>query len=641
VSAPARILNVDDYEAARYARSRVLRQAGFEVLEAASGEEALRLVKAERPDVVVLDVRLPDVDGYEVCRNIKADPAVGNVQVIQVSAAYRRAGDHARGLEAGADAYLVEPIAHDVLRATVRSLVRARDAEEALRRAAREWRLALDAVSDGVCFADAEGRVTRHNAPLSRLAGGALIGRPLHRVLADVLGAADGECLAAVHPTGLWTREAYHAGRWLCASAIPVRDDGGRLEGTVCIVADVTERRRLEEMTSEMLSAEQRARLGAEAANQAKDAFLAVLSHELRTPLTAMLGWLTMLRSGRLEPAATVHALETVERNTRLLGQIIEDLLDVSRVISGKMSLVLQEVALEDVVHSALETVRGAAAARSITLETSIDAPRPIVADGGRLQQVFSNLLSNAVKFTPDGGRIRVTGAVAGDWVTVAVTDTGRGIPASVLPHIFEPFRQAEAPNRPAHMGLGLGLAIVRHLVELHGGSVEATSPGEGRGATFTVRLPRNLRIVPEPGPAAEPGSAARLDGVRVLLVEDDAETRDVLGAMLRDAGAVVIAVAGAREALEAFRREPPDVVVSDLAMPAMSGFDLIRAIRMLAPEAGGATPAIALTAFAEGQHRDEALRAGFDRHVAKPVDVGQLARAVRQLLAAAPRTAA
>ena len=257
------------------------------------------------------------------------------------------------------------------------------------------------------------------------------------------------------------------------------------------ILTDISERKRVETMSAELLRMEQRARLGAEASNRAKDEFLAVLSHELRTPLTAMLGWIRMLAGNRLDREATAHAIEVIERNTRLQAQIVEDLLDVSRIISGKMVLEIRDVVPATVLRTAVEGVQAAAALKDVAIDLDVDATGGSVrGDGGRLQQVFSNLLSNAVKFTAPGGRVTVTAGPDGEGLRVAVTDTGRGIDATLLPHVFEPFRQAEGTSRRTHTGLGLGLAIVRHLVELHGGRVEAFSPGLGRGATFTVWLP-------------------------------------------------------------------------------------------------------------------------------------------------------
>ena len=318
-----------------------------------------------------------------------------------------------------------------------------------------------------------------------------------------------------------------------------VRDAQGRPGGVVCVLRDVSERRRVDAMRTALLQMEQKARREAEATNHAKDEFLAVLSHELRTPLTAMLGWTAMLASGRLNTEAAAHAIEVVDRNTRLQARIIEDLLDVSRIISGKMTLHLEKVELGPALEAAVDSVRTVAAAKMVGLEIRLgEGTGCVTGDGGRLQQVFANLLSNAVKFTPSGGRIVVTTTYQGDSAVVAVSDTGRGIPEDLLPFIFEPFRQAEGAQRRTHTGLGLGLAIVRHVVELHGGSVDVASEGSGKGATFSVRLPvgpdgghRRFRPV---GPARAARGRCSLHGLRLLLVEDDPDTREVVGALLR-----------------------------------------------------------------------------------------------------------
>jgi len=637
---PVRVLVVDDYDPGRYARVTLLRRAGFEVLEAADGAEALEQAAAGRPHVVVLDVALPVVNGYEVCRRLKADPALPGLQVLHLSSAHRDSVDHARGLEAGADGYLVDPVAPEVLLATVRSLARAGSAEVAAGSAAHQWQLTVDTIPEGVCLVDRNGRILHHNAVLARLAGQGeiLVGRDAREVLDAIMGGAgwDRGTDPLDAPRTL-EREIGDKGWQLTTDN--VRDAAGRPGGVVCVLRDVSERRRVDAMRTALLQMEQRARREAEATNHAKDEFLAVLSHELRTPLTAMLGWMAMLASGRLNPEAAAHAIEVVDRNTRLQARIIEDLLDVSRIISGKMTLHLEKVELGPALEAAVDSVRTVAAAKMVALEIRLgEGTGCVTGDGGRLQQVFANLLSNAVKFTPSGGRIVVTTTYQGDSVVVAVSDTGRGIPEDLLPFIFEPFRQAEGAQRRTHTGLGLGLAIVRHVVELHGGSVHVASEGSGRGATFSVRLPvgPDVRTTLWPRRAREDGeTAASLHGLRLLLVEDDSDTREVVGALLRDAGAKVVAVASVEAALEAIGSAPPDVLISDVGMADQDGYDLIRAVRMMPSSGGGLIPAIALSAFARESDRQAALDAGYDRHVAKPVEISVLLAAVADVVAA------
>ena len=639
---PIRVLVVDDYAPGRYARATLLRRAGFEVLEATNGAEALTRAAESRPHIVILDIALPVLNGYEVCRRLKADPALAGVQVLHLTSAHRDAVDHARGLEAGADGYLVDPVAPEVLLATVRSLTRAGVAEVAAGSAALQWQLTVDSISEAVCLLDRKGRILRHNAMLARLAGQGddLVGRDGREVLDVILGGAGWDRGAGL-PDAPHTLELEAGERaWQLTTDI-VRDPEGVAVGAVCVLRDVSERRRVDDMRVALLQLEQQARREAEAANQAKDEFLAVLSHELRTPLTAMLGWTSMLASGRLDPEAAAHAIEVVDRNTRLQARIIEDLLDVSRIISGKMTLHVEDVALGPALEVAVDSMRTTAAAKMITLTTRLDEALGIVSgDAGRLQQVFTNLLSNAVKFTPPGGHVTVSAGRRADGVVVMVSDTGRGIPADLVPFIFEPFRQAEGAQRRTHTGLGLGLAIVRHVVELHGGTVEVASEGPGKGATFSVRLPVGTGQISlsgrEHAAASAPGAA--LHGLRLLLVEDDADTREVVGALLQEVGVQVTAVDGAEAALKAITALEPDVLISDVGMAGRDGYDLIRSVRRLPIGRGGRVPAIALSAFARESDRREALEAGYDRHVAKPVELDALVAAVADVVYARRR---
>jgi signal transduction histidine kinase/CheY-like chemotaxis protein len=386
---------------------------------------------------------------------------------------------------------------------------------------------------------------------------------------------------------------------------------------------------------AELYEAERRARAAAEAANRAKDEFLATLSHELRTPLTAMLGWIRLLRTGRLDPVSAGRALEVIERNVRVQGQLIGDLLDVSRIISGKVALETGPVDLRSVVEGALDAARPAAAAKTIRLDAALDPGATVITgDAGRLQQVVANLLSNAVKFTPAGGRVDVVLRRDPAHVELAVRDTGQGIRPDFLPFVFDAFRQEDSTVSRTHTGLGLGLAIVRHLVQLHGGSVAADSPGEGGGATFTVRLPSPAAL----GPAASPGvdtaapAPVSLAGLRVVVVDDEPDTLAFVAAALQGAGASVAPAASAAEARAALHAARPDVLVCDLGMPGESGYSVIRDVRALEPERGGRLPAVALTAYASVEDRERALSAGFDRHVAKPVDPSDLVAMVAAL---------
>jgi len=378
----------------------------------------------------------------------------------------------------------------------------------------------------------------------------------------------------------------------------------------------------------------QRDRAKAETANRIKDEFLAVLSHELRSPLNPILGWTKLLRTGRLDATKTQQALETIERNAKLQAQLIEDLLDVSRILQGKMTLNVASVNLAATIEAALETVRLAAEAKHIQIQTTFNPISGTVSgDTNRLQQVIWNLLSNAVKFTPTGGRIEVQLEQVGMYAQIQVKDTGKGIRRDFLPHVFDYFRQEDGTITRHFGGLGLGLAIVRHLTELHGGTVQADSPGQNLGATFTIRLPLNI-VEPEPSSDdRHPESATDLAGVHVLVVDDDADMRELAAFTLMQSGAQVTRAASGTQALTLLNQSIPDLVLCDIGMPEMDGYALIRQIRKWSPEQGGTIPAIALTAYAGEINQQQALAAGFQRHISKPVEPDELVKAIARLL--------
>lgn len=372
----------------------------------------------------------------------------------------------------------------------------------------------------------------------------------------------------------------------------------------------------------------------AEAANRVKDEFLAIVSHELRTPLNPILGWSKLLCHGKVNATTTKAALETIERNARLQAQLIDDLLDVSRILRGKLNLTWQSIDLSFVVHAALETVRLAADAKSLTLQLHLEEPlAPVRGDATRLQQIVWNLLSNAVKFTPEHGRIELYLSTLGSQVQLRISDTGQGISADFLPYVFDTFRQADSSTTRAIGGLGLGLAITRHLVELHGGTIRAESLGEGHGATFTLLLPILKSVVDEPALALSTTlsldpSALTLEGAKILVVDDDPDTREFLGFLLREYGATVTLAASAIEALAAFAQTKPDLVLSDLGMPEVDGYMLIQRLRAM-PQ-GKDVPAIALTAYAAETTQQRVISAGFQKHIAKPVEPTDLIMAIR-----------
>ena len=421
-----------------------------------------------------------------------------------------------------------------------------------------------------------------------------------------------------------------------------LNDDSGKLVSVLSLVLDVTARKLAEEERARLLVCEREARREVEEANRLKDEFLATLSHELRTPLTSVLGWASMMRAGDVHEADFDRAIETIERNSRSLARLIDDLLDVSRIITGNLHLDVRPIDLAPIIESAKDAVRPAARAKDIRLQMEFDSGVcTIRGDRNRIQQVVWNLLFNAIKFTPQGGSVEVRLERTDAFARLIVSDTGEGISAEFLPYVFDRFRQAEGSSSRKQGGLGLGLAVVRHLVELHGGRVLAESRGRGHGASFTVELPlaadprevsetknRNQTVVRRWGS----GSPARLDGLRVLLVENDDDTRALLSMMLRPHGADVTSASSAAEALQVLEAALPDVLISDIGMPDKDGYELMRQVRALPPERGGLVPAIALTGYAGAKDQKLAISAGYQLHMAKPLEAQELVAAVASL---------
>src|SRR5262245_2071997 len=603
------ILNLNDNEAGRYASTRILRRAGYRVVEATTGGEALDLLSREHPDVALLDVKLPDMSGLEVCRRIKENPQTASILVLHMSASFVNSGDTVRGLESGADGYLTEPLEPAVLVATIDALMRLRRAEAALRESETRYRLLLERNPLPTWVYDTETRAVLavNDAALEHYgySRDEFMALTIMSLRPPEEAAALDEILASA--PGSTRRETRHRRKDGTIIEVEVRAEPllfGDRRARLVISTDVTLRRRVEQARAELLIREQAARGQAEAANRSKDEFLAVLSHELRTPLHAIYGWARMLRAGGLDAATVDRALVAVERNSALQAQIVEDLLDVSRVITGKLVLELGPVNLTDVAHVAAEAIRAQATARGVRVELHAESVGTIVTgDPARLQQVLGNLLSNAVKFTPSGGRVTLRVDRSEAEARLVVQDTGRGISAEFLPHVFKRFSQADSSTTRTYTGLGLGLAIVRHLVELHGGTVSVESEGEGRGATFSVTLP--LRAAGNDGRAVKPPPTSslpvRLDGIHVLVVDDDADSLALAAAVLTWSGAHVSTARSAMEALELMEHTVPDVLVSDIGMPDEDGFTFIRRLRARPLEQGGRVPAVALTAYAMG----------------------------------------
>ena len=423
--------------------------------------------------------------------------------------------------------------------------------------------------------------------------------------------------------------------RWILDTGMPLRSPDGTFLGYIGSCIDITERKKAEEERQILLTREQAARSEAERANRLKDEFLATVSHELRTPLAAVLGWSQLLEDPTLDEPTRERALKTIQHNAKMQTKLLEDILDVSRVVSGKLLLEMQRVELPAVIDGALESMRPTAEARGIRIESIIDPlPGAVHGDPERLEQVVRNLLSNAVKFTPEGGRVEVRLQHRGSLAEIQVRDWGEGIAADFLPHVFEPFRQADFSPSRRHGGLGLGLAIVQQVVGLHQGTVDAHSDGLGTGATFTVGIPL---LAGKPARSEESSESAgeginRLNGLRVLVVEDNADTRDLLTVLLQNHGAEVRATASAQEALASFRLDRPDVLVCDIGLPLEDGYSLLRQIRSLKVEEGGSVPALALSAYTRFEDRQQALAAGFQMHLPKPINPLLVTRAIADL---------
>jgi PAS domain S-box-containing protein len=546
----------------------------------------------------------------------------------------------------------------------VHDITQRKRAEEALRESEEQARRQLAYVEAiyatapvGLCFVDTEMQYLSINERLAEINGCSVeehLGRTVREVIPRVADTVEPVCRRVIdtgEPALNVEQSAESANepgavRHFISSYYPIKNGGGRVLGVNIVVMEITERKKIEEELERLLGQEKAAREEAEAANRMKDEFLATISHELRTPLTSILGWARMLTGGGLTPPQARHALEVIAQSAQSQNRLIEDILDTSRIITGRLKLDAQPVVIENIFHAAVDVIRPSAEAKGIALSEMVDAPDGVVfGDANRLQQALWNLLSNAVKFTNEGGGIEARLGRAEGQIEIAVKDTGIGIDPRFLPHVFDRFRQADASSTREYGGLGIGLAIVRHIVEMHGGSVSASSPGKGRGATFMIRLPliSTLRLAPRSGPRAEAAPPApaermdsenghRLDGVRVLLVEDNPDTLDMLRFIFDEAGAEVIPATSVDDALDALERFRPDALVSDIAMPDRDGYDLIREIRSREPEQGGKIPAVAVTAYARAEDRVRVLAAGFQMHIAKPIDPDELIAVVASL---------
>ncbi|MEH2015035.1 hybrid sensor histidine kinase/response regulator [Nostoc sp.] len=700
------ILLVDDKLENLLALEAILEKLGENLVRATSGEEALRCLLNQDYAVILLDVQMPGMDGFETATLIRNRGRSRHTPIIFLTAFSSSDQMLFKGYALGAVDYLLKPLDPNILTSKVTVFVELFKKTEAVKQQAAQ----LVAVNAELRQSEERLRSLSTCSPVGIFEidteGGCRYTNPRYQTICGLKAAESLEkrWLESVHPEDReravtsWSdyiregrnyseefrfQTAQGIVRWVQVRSSPMLSGQGELLGYVGTLEDITEGKQAEEVRAQVIR-EQTARQEAEAANRMKDEFLAVLSHELRTPLTSMLGWSKILRSKKLDEKATSRALEAIERNAMSQMQLIEDILDVSRIIRGQLRLNVSAVNLISVMEAALEAVRPLAEAKDIKLNTVLNTSvGSVYGDPARLQQVVWNLLTNAIKFTPKGGRVEVRlsayfGSSISDfgfaqsndfglgsdgenldssntdegsnpkfkiqnsksqYAQIQVIDTGIGISSEFLPKVFERFRQADSTTTRSHNGLGLGLAIVRHLVELHKGTIFAQSPGTGEGATFTVRLPllqdnrANRGNREATGEISSPVASVPLAGLRVLVVDDQPDTRNFLSFMFEEYGAIATAVASVDEALTVIEQAKADILISDIGMSEQDGYTLIRKLRSLEPEKGGRIPAIALTAYTREEDRLEALTAGFQQHLSKPIDPTKLIAMVINVL--------
>ena len=674
------VLLVDDHAENLLALEAILDRLGQNLVKAYSGKEALRCLLEQDFAVILLDVQMPGMDGFETATLIRARERSRHTPIIFLTAFSASDKLVFQGYSLGAVDYLLKPIESEILTSKVvvfvdlfkkSAQIKRQAAElatvnaELSRQAAtlRKQAQLLDLAHDTIVVCSMEGTIMFWNKGAQEMYGWTkeeVLGKKSHTLLQTQFPYPLEELEAQLVREGRWEGELVNtkrdgtlitvASRWALQ-----RDENRQPSAILEINNDITNLKQAEAARAQFIR-EQSARQEAEAANRMKDEFLATLSHELRTPLNSILGWARLLRTKKFDENTTVRALDTIERNASLQAQLIEDILDVSRIIRGKLRLNLRPVNLVSVIESAIDTVRPIAEAKAIQLEFVIEISKladwfssssvVVSGDPARLQQVIWNLLTNGIKFTPKGGKVEVRLDCTDSYAQIRVIDTGIGISKDFLPYVFDRFRQADATTTRSHGGLGLGLAIVRHLVDLHGGTIHVDSEGENQGASFTVNLPleesrgtseARLRraVSPDTLNGNDPCTAIAplpLTNFQVLVVDDDTDTLDFLSIVLEQYGAKVTAVASVKEALEALKQMQPDVLISDIGMPQEDGYGLISKVRAL--EAQGLNiPAIAMTAYTSAEERMRAISAGFQAYLAKPVQPVELIAVVANLI--------
>jgi len=653
------VLLVDDRPENLLALEAILNSPSYNLVQASSGTEALRCLLNQDFAVILLDVQMPGMDGFETATLIRSRDRSRSTPIIFITAFSSNDTHVFKGYSLGAVDYLFKPVKPEILTSKVQVFVELFQKTVEVKQQATQLAAVNSELSKseerfrtlcacsplGIYVADVEGRCTYINPRCQ-----AICGLTLEESLAEVWqrevhpedrDRVVADWLAWIKESQEYSNEFRLAGsenvRWIHVQSSPMFSDLGKLIGHVGTVRDITDRKQAEEERGRLIR-EQVARQEAERANQMKDEFLAILSHELRTPLNAILGWSRLLRVKKFDEETIDKALETIERNAKSQAQLIEDILDVSRILRGKLNLNKHPIRLESVIELAIDSLQPLAEEKSIVLElTSSPNVGEVIGDFDRLQQIVWNLLSNAIKFTQEEGKVEVRLESVGDEAQIQIIDNGIGIEPDFLPYVFDRFRQADSSTTRSYGGLGLGLAIVRHLVEQHGGKVDAeNNPGEG--AKFTVALPlaqRNaLADEDDWSELSDPGAGTlpTLVNLQLLVVDDDDDTREFLIALLEEEGAMVRSASSVAEALAALESSWPDVLLSDIGMPGADGYELIARVREMEVLRGGMMPAIALTAYARESERQQALEAGFQMHLSKPVEVTQLIAGIANL---------
>jgi PAS domain S-box-containing protein len=626
------ILNVDDNDGARYAKSRILSRAGFEVIEAANGTQALEVARASLPDLILLDVKLPDINGFEVCRQIKASPETAAILVLQTSAAAVQSIDRIRGLDGGADSYLIEPIEPAELIAHVRALLRVRRAEGALRESEERFRQMAENIDDVFWMLDPATDQLLYVSPAYHHLWGdsAILPQPgpahwagsVHQEDEATVEAAY-RALASGTPYEIEYRIVRPNGttRWVAERAFPVRDSRDSIYRLAGIVNDIFERK-----ANEMVLRD---------ADRRKDEFLAMLAHELRNPLAPIRNAIELLDPSRAPTTQNFETMrEVIGRQVRHLSRLVDDLLDVARITQGKITLRQENVSLVAAIEAAIETVAPALTKKAHTLRTEMpDDSVYIVGDGVRIAQVLGNILSNAVKYTPQEGEILVDVHESDEDVQITVRDNGVGMSAETIPHIFDLFVQSQNSLERSEGGLGIGLPLARTLVELHGGQIQAFSAGAGQGSEFVVRLPLTRRVqsgqpaVPDEPVAAPPVEPGAGPALRLLLVDDSVDAATLLSMVLEADGYDVRIAHESTQALEIAAQFKPEVVLLDLGLPGMDGFQLAQEMRKLDSTASALL--VAVTGYGQAGDRQRSHDAGFDYHLVKPVAVDEIHRVI------------